>query len=222
MFSGRCILTFSTFILQFVLGFANRTCPLEKVCSIGSFHHLTNLWAVEYISTKDYPAFICQVKSNEKRFNFDRSHYDTYFKNCAQPSTEIYSVMELRFPKNRKKIMDSKFNFQGAIDFIIFNLGDPSGVYLYTSNIGGFDVDLAIKQDYLTSLFANQSTDEFFIQSALINSRLDFYTNGKLIKSCSDLINSNNGTHILTNSIFQLKKIEAGEHYLLILNCQQR
>lgn len=222
MFWGKSILKLMILILPLNVILANRICPLSDVCPFGYFYYLHNFWAIEYISKDDNLGFVCHVKDNMYQFNFKVWEYDKYFKDCSFPET-LNSGLELRFPRNQKTLMEASFNLQSVFEFLIFSINYSGSFYIHYTNVAGFGIDLAVKQDYLTNnhIFNNASKNNFYIGNAIINSKLDFYLNGKIIKSCRDLLNSN-GTLIMPNSIFQIKKIDAGSMDLVISNSQQR
>lgn len=188
-----------------------KKCQLPISCRIDSFHYLENYWAYEYVSNFDKKGIICDVKTNKFRFEYEKWLQGNHYKACNHK--RFIKRLELRFPRNYKHILDEKLNFQGIIDFLNSFAREFS---LQSTHLRGFNIELGIRKKALYTnytLYAN-----YYIN--FIDSKIDFYSKGKLVESCQDLIASS-GRNLSINSIFQLTPGNESPE-LLFLKCQFR
>lgn len=185
-------------------------CKLPINCRIDVFHYLDNYWAYEYVSF-DSKGFICDVKTINFRFEYEKWLQGNFYDSCK--SQKIDNRLELRFPRNSKHILDEKLNLQAIIDFLNSFEKEFS---LQSTHLRGFNIELGIRKNasYTNyTLYAN-----YYIN--FIDSKIDFYSKGKLVESCKDLIASSD-RYLSINSIFQLTPANESPE-LLFLNCHFR
>lgn len=164
-------------------------CSLPSGCHIGPFYYINDFYAREFLSQGNFNGFICDVTGSRYQFDYDYRKSENYL--CSE-QRDLDSFLELRFRKARNMIVDVSFNIQGVIDFLIWF---KRLFVLHISNVRGFDLELGIEY-FLRG-------DKFNVN--LIKSKVDFYSQGKLIESCQDLRNLYNQSNWSPNSLFQLK-----------------
>lgn len=174
-------------------------CDLPHGCRIDSFHNLDDLYAREFLSRSSKNAFICESSKNGLfRSQFSTRLAEVHLNASCFNKTKVYSVFDLKFRRDLRSRLDENSNLQGIIDYIFRR---NSAFSLYLRNLGGFSVDLGLRQNFTT--FNN--TPVKFFQIISINTVFDFYktNNSKRIDTCVDM-KFENGSTLNPNSIFQM------------------
>ena len=167
-------------------------CTLPIGCSIQPQKYLINQYTFEKtLFNNDYRTIKC-YPSTSFQFRFVENNYMIKSRLCYINWISSESII-FKWAKNDKKtILDKTFNFPK----MLFYLGYFYWAFeVYFVNLNGFDITLS---DSNRSIIENNSKISFL---ACITCKINFYTNGKLIKSCQDILDSNS----TVLSIFQTK-----------------
>lgn len=204
------VVCFATLVFySFAIFCLSSKCELPNGCHIVPWDMLDQWSGNEILRTSDKRSVQCVVESSEYRFYFDSWLAKNQSERCTWRNFDNF--LELRFAKKRNIILGPQFDFQGLIAFMLWHF---YGFSLRFTNLNGFEVDIGIDSISKNSDYLNSTSFTF----EFINTRFDFYTNGRLIRSCSDIRNINE-----TKSIFQVNAaIESSLFILLNVNSRDR
>ena len=175
-------------------------CTLPDRCSIQQ--------AIYEINQYGYEKTLYNIDVKKIKCKSDRGFKFTFFKNdfmlkrIAKCSINIqkenlYEKLEIEWPRNRHEllILDKSFDVANMLAYLRY-FYYYFEVYFY--NVRGFDIDLSYDAKSRSTIENNPDVSTFLCVAC----RMDFYSNGKLIKSCEDIFQSNYSTMM---SIFQMK-----------------
>ena len=180
-------------------------CNLPNGCYIQQRKYDINEYSYEKnLFNDNFQAIICTPL---RGFQFRFEVNDMTNKTCIINDFYKYEVVLFKWPKNRKLIiLDKSFNVPNMLEYLTY-------FYWYINvhfvNLRGIDINLS---DTETSIMENNPSVKAFI---FIASTMNFYTNGKLIKSCEDILESNS----TIVSIFQINRINNFKN-VAIDNCE--
>ena len=169
-------------IPQIILTF---DCNLPNRCSLQHLKYDINQFSYEKNPfVYNFQAIICTPFTGYQ-FRFAINNYMNNNKcNINNVTIYNYDLVVFKWPKNHESIiLDKRFDVPNMISYLEY-------FYLLISvhfvNLRGIDINLS---DTDTSIMENNPPNvKFFI---FIASTMNFYTNGKLIKSCEDILESN-------------------------------
>ena len=190
-------------------------CELPKICRYKVMHVLDSLWNTEFISGSDSNGIECDLNDVSYEFDFNQwwSNIDTTLSNgkkceyLKQPNENQAIIIEFKKQFHRKYILDKVLNMMNFVKII----NTTEKYYnLRITNLNGFDVNLYEEADE-----SQLQYDALYVwKMEFINTRLEFFVNKSLVKSCEDLKNSS------PRSIFQIRSAEYGLPELLLVNCK--
>lgn len=187
---------------------AGDVCKLQEGCRIGTIHDLNDLYASEFVSTRDVKGFICNVKDKSTHIkSFDAELALRLANSSCLKQKKLVNTFDLRFPSSLEAKLDEKFNLKGILEF----QGTLSSKFLFQlTNVGGFNANLDIKIE---------NSNIKSINLVLIKTKVEFFMNEKQVKSCQDLLSTPMTSSWSVNSIFQLKANNAFVE-LLFFKCR--
>lgn len=181
-------------------------CVLPNGCRIDSVYGLPNLYASEFVYTKDWNGIVCDVKDTQttKLDAFNEKLAQIFNDSLCFENQNVTSMFDLKFPLGHKLKLDRNHNLEGILAF-------QSILWIYFTlhliNVNGFDVNLDIQIPEVTDIYID-----------LIKANVDFYAKEKKIESCQDLLTAFGSTWS-PNSIFQIQSNDAFTE-LIFFNCR--
>ena len=179
---------------NFILLTSAFNCKLPKGCEINGIHLQMNYMAHEKTSI-DIPGILCNIRFEEFEFTFPfmpDPKLESEF--CLVNDIMYKEVVEFRFHSNF--ILSKKFNITNIFDYAMFfkKYTDVNFV-----NLKGFELDMINDLDQNERFIEQDNIDIF----NCVKCKMEFYSNGRLVKTCQDIIDSNNGS---VRSVFQIRK----------------
>ena len=127
-------------------------------------------------------------------------------------NTTEKDTIELRF--HTDFILSEKFNIR---NFMYYSMYFENPINVNFVNLNGFELDIA-NDIYKNFIFLFQKNIDFF---NCIKCKIEFYTNnGRLVKTCQDIIDSNS---VMVRSLFQFrlsKKVDSGKLNMVLYDSQ--
>lgn len=198
----------------------SKACSLPKGCRVGSFHKIEYIFSREFISAKDSDGIICNANNNMARLfdGFDARLAQIYSNSSCFKSPRVSSLFDLRFPRDLNTKLNKNLNLIGILEFMNYTsdeqIYDQTRYTIHLTNVGGFSVELNKEKLWLNF----SSSSQIGLDIKLIRANVQFYEEGKLLKSCSDLMSANNQSWSPT-SIFQIVFKNAYSE-ILFFNCR--
>lgn len=180
-------------------------------CRIAPYHYLDNYFANQFISNTEQTGISCDVK--DENFYFDFKLQNLKMHEYCKYRYDYWNKLELKFSYHQHIILKKDFNIQGVVDFL---LSFSSSFTIHLSNVEGFSIDLGLRHRFENVPFEH----DINIVIPIVNTKMDFFANGKLVKSCKDIIEAYNKSKVSFNSIFQLTPNKKSDYQLL--NCQYK
>ena len=186
---------------------SSQLCPIPSRCQYKELHVLDAPWNYEFISQSNTNGIECDVISGDK-FNYDKwlSNIDKITCDFLNESSKTDTVLvDFKSPFYRPIVIDKSFSI---IDYLRYFYYTEMYHTMRFTNVNGFGVNLYEKKD------ENNIGEESrpIVEIELVNTRLYFYREEKLIRSCEDL---NNTT---AKSIFQMGSPKEGLWKVLFQN----
>lgn len=187
---------------------ANPCNRLPDGCRINSIYDVSNIYSREFAFAQNYNGFVCNV--NDETFRFEGFTL-TFVKNFSTASClknkSLRNTFEIRFPTNQNTKLDEHLNLHSILEF---QNTIPLDSKLKLTNVGGFSVDLDVKK-------MQQQRKSF--KNILVKSNLDFFVNGRLVRSCRDL-ESTFDPKWSPDSLFQISTKYKKPSEFLLFNCR--
>ena len=141
------ILLLSLLCLTIYCSENDTNCTLPQGCRIDSFYMLQDrdlVFKEFYFSGNFSKGFICEVKSDNYRFDYKFRPSKNI--QCEKNKPGYYSgSLELRFKKYEKIIIDERFNLQGVTDYMVDNMViHDKDIQLHFTNLNGIDIQFEI------------------------------------------------------------------------------
>ena len=179
--------------------FAEFKCTLPDGCSIKPLKYQINIYGFEKKPySYEFNVIKCYPQIENFQFKFIENDFMTKMMNKSQQLCGEYTDYEdmlFQWPKSDKKqiILDNNFNITNMVRYMEYFKGR---FLLFFINMKGIEINLSDNNKSSSIIENNQKI--FFI--TCIACKMNFYTKGKLIKSCRDILETNS-TII---SIFQM------------------
>lgn len=170
----------------------NLSCQLPKYFRIGIIHQFGNLYSSQYISYKNKEGLICNVPNQDYKFDLNTWLMKTKHSNSCN-TVKFSNYVRLKFPK--PFILKKSFNLKELVYFLNLFFKWASISFI---NIHGFNCDSGPFIDYTKQKVFKLT--EYII----LNSKFDFFTSGKLVKSCRELDPFNITTFLQTDTRISL------------------
>ena len=174
-------------------------CKLPYGCEINVVQFIVDYSGNEKTSMGS-PGILCNIR--DETFRFDYPMPEPLFipgsKDwCYISTNELdYDTIEFRFPSNF--ILDKQFNLKKMLNYTWYlKYGFGSNFV----NLKGFELDITNDK----KIHIENSTNDFKIQC--IRSKIEFYSNGRHIKTCQDIIDEYPSGNI--SSLFQIQRLDA-------------
>ena len=182
-------------------------CKLPNGCEINNVHLQMNYFAHEKTSI-EVPGILCDIRDEKYKFIFE---YPPLLETKVCVNGEYYQhFIEFRFHSNF--ILSKKFNITN-----IFSYSSYFKYYFIANfvNLNGFELDMMNDLDKHKVFIAQSDFDAFYC----VKCKMEFYSNGRLVKTCQDIIDSNNG---FVRSFFQIQRhnLKGLEQYLILFDPQ--
>ena len=181
-------------------------CKLPFGCEINDVQFVIDLYGNEKTSMK-YPGILCDIRN--EAFQFDYSMPEPFLipesREYCHISTKLkYDLMEFRFSSNF--ILGKQFNFEKMLNYMSY-----FNYYVYSNfvNLKGFELD--IQQNISTQNF---TTYFYSFRFHCIRCKMEFYSNGRHIKNCQDIVNSYPNKDFI-RSFFQSQRLESKVYVIL-------
>ena len=209
----NCLLFEDFFIMA--KSYQQQYCELPKICQYKVMRVMDSLWNTEFISGSESNGIECDLNDVSYEFDFNQwlSNINTTLSNgkkcefLKEPSKNDEIIIEFKKQFHRKYILDKMLNMMNFVKII----NTTQKYYnLRLTNLNGFDVNLYKEADEKQL----QVEAVHIWQMEFINTRLEFFVNKSLVKSCDDLNISS------LRSIFQIRSTEYGISKLLLSNCK--
>ena len=200
-----------SFTLKIIFAF---DCSLPHGCFIHSLKYKPNEISFEK-NRYDDPLDTIKCYPDDSSFKFRFVENDFMMKlNKSKKLCQLsfkdkhyYQTIKIQWPRSNKKqiTLDNNFNISNLIRYLDYFNGDSA---IYFINLKGIDLNLSENNK---SLIKKNKTK--FLILLCFACKMNFYTNGKLIKSCRDILESNS----TVMSLFQISVI-AGKRISLVNN----
>ena len=171
----------------------NFNCELPMGCEINDIHYHVNYFSKEKTAI-EIQGIRCNVLDENFQFNYSMK-YNSTIKPCRIYSIKRKQTIEFRF--HRDFIFGKWFNIS---NFLNYGSLFRSNINFNFVNLKGFDLNV-IDSNFNPS-FRNLTAD-FFYYFNCINCKIEFYSNGRPIKTCQEITNSINQTSVSIMSLFQ-------------------
>ena len=169
-------------------------CKLPFGCEINDVQFIIDYSGNEKTSM-GFPGVLCDIRN--ETFRFDYPIPSPILKDWCHVSSNVkitYDIIEFRFPTNF--ILSKQFNYHEIFNymwyfkyFVDFNF----------VSLKGFELDITNNQNLINRRFRN---NHFLFQC--IRCKIEFYSNGRHIKTCQDIIDSDPNGNI--SSLFQIQR----------------
>ena len=180
------IIHFNFFILTWAFN-----CKLPNSCKLKHVHLHINYLAHEKTSI-EMPGILCDIRDEKYQFTYPMPSSLLRYNNCAV-DLQYNDIIEFRF--HSSFIMSKRFNITNLFDYSWYFVN-----YMHVNfvNLKGFELDMINNQHirFMQQLIFNTFN--------CIKCQMEFYSNdGRIVKTCQDIIDSNNG---LVRSLFQIRR----------------
>ena len=166
-------------------------CNLPNNCFIQPQKYDVNQYNYEKdLINVDFKAIKCKI-TKEFRFRFTKNHFMKNESSFCEVNNNRTKTEDFIFewPKKHELILDNRFDMENMMSYFLYFKWN---VVIEFVNLRGVEINLN------SSLMENNPSVSIVY---CISCKLNFYTNGKLIKSCRDILASNS----TVTSIFQIK-----------------
>ena len=178
-------------------------CKLPSGCKIGNVHHPFNLFGYEKTSL-EIPGLLCDIRDEQFQFKYPMPWplLKPYDENDIKPEDQCEidakyrSLIEFRFHNNL--VLNRHFNLTNLLDYLYYFRKYNSAIFV---NLNGFELDILNDSNQNSSIIS-QGEIEYF---NCIKCKMDFYSNGRLLQTCQDIIDSNQNNNSLIRSLFQIQ-----------------
>ena len=192
----KILIAVITMNFSFVMSTPTFNCKLPVGCEINDVQFIVDYSRYEK-STIKYPGILCDIRNQTYQFEYpmpspllqhtDWCHISSNFKTTND-------IMEFRFYSSY--ILNKQFNFNKMFNYIWYFKYD---VDINFMNLNGFELDFANEQNE----FSQKLAADFF-RFQCIKCKIEFYSNGRHIKKCEDILDSNND---FIRSLFQIQSL---------------
>ena len=175
-------------------------CTLPDGCSIETLKYKVNLYGFEKMTYNfQFNVTKCYPHNENYQFKFIENDFMKGITNnsqqqCRNNGIKGHEIILFQWPRSVKKqiILDTNFGLSNVIRYMDYF----SGKYdIYLINVRGIEINLSENNKSLV-----KENKGKIISIMCIACKLEFYTKGKLIKSCRDISESNS----TIESIFQI------------------
>ena len=179
-------------------------CKLPFGCEINDVQFIIDYNGIEKTSMA-YPGILCDIRNETFQFNYSMPSplLIPESGDLCQISKLDNNIMEFRFSSNF--ILDKYFNFQKIWNYtwnFLYN------VDLNFVNLKGFELDIKTNNQ-------NISFDSFyFFLFQCIRCKIEFYSNGRHIKTCQDILDSYSNIEFIS-SLFQIQRLNSNNNLIL-------
>ena len=180
---------------SFVMSTPTFNCKLPVGCEINDIQFIINYGGYEK-TTIEYPGILCDIRNETYQFDYPTSSPLLKPKQGCHISSNFkatHDIMEFRFPSNY--ILSKQFNFQKLSDYTWYFTSDIDTNFM---NLIGFELDITNEQNISNH---DYFTDESYFSFECIRCKIEFYSNGRHIKKCQDILDLYPNGNI--NSLFQ-------------------
>lgn len=204
------------FLVIFLVWFVDNNNQIwtEKLCQLPSqlefhkFHVIQGYYSNnQFLSETDVDGLRLDVPNHHYRFHLTSWLAKINFSSCYGNQYSLKPYIHVRFPKNYT--LSKHFKLRSLMKFLLLFKNKNSKFRIYFANLHSIEVDLG-KQFNSSWSYYNRSAFGFFYEIYLHNTRLDFRLKGKPVKTCQQLMASNQ-TKI--KSVFQ---IDPKKNYIYI------
>lgn len=189
---------------------ANPCNRLPDGCRINSIYDVSNIYSREFAFSQKVNGFVCDVKDKTARFvGFTLKFVKNFSRASCFSNKSLTNTFEIRFPTDQKTKLDEHLNLRTILEFQ--NTINPSDSKLKLTNVAGFSVDLDVRN------MQQQQRKSF--ENILVKANLDFFANGRLVRSCRDL-ESTFGPKWSPDSLIQISSKYNKPSEFLLFNCR--
>lgn len=185
-------------------------CTLPNQCRIDIVHAFRAFYAKQKTFWNKWNGIRCDLSSNSFRFDFEetqppaKSERDCIIPNKLNVTTYRDHTLEIRWPYwsswNRASsnvfILDRRFDFARLIDYTEYMKWFTR---LSLINLRGLELQIIDNDEQSKFIFSR-----FIFRVACIHCTMRFFIDGKLIKSCDDILSAANASDRIM-SIFQIR-----------------
>ena len=192
MYKIHIVIELSLIILTSALN-----CKLPFGCEINTVQCIMNFNGYEKTSWR-IPGILCDIRNEKYQFNYTVMPLLKPDVLCEFDSENIRDIIEFRF--HNSFILDKQFNFMNFVAYTSFFLYYLDANFV---NLNGFELDIIDKNQNISYYIEQDSVDKFYF----INSKIEFYSNGRQMKTCQDIIDSYPDKNISIRSLFQIQGV---------------
>ena len=160
----------------------SNSATLSKECKVRYDLEQTVYYNEDYYFMKNWVFGInCDISSSRFNFKFDEKN------KCLKRDEYIFLdfYMQLTFSKSRNLILGNWFQFDNLIKFVVcYN----ESWWIRFRNLKGFDLNMFENSNQFISVPLSYT---FYMNMELTNFEFSFYSDGKLIKSCDEIVRQN-------------------------------
>lgn len=163
---------------------SNSICELPGGCRFKIFHILSTISASEHVSWSNEKGLFCEIRDMNFQYDFDSWLLKNQSEVCRQ--AQFRSSIELKVNSRKNILIESSFNLQGVIDFL---LQIETQFTIRISFAKRISADLAIQMNkyWHSPVWSSYGTATV----ELVNSKLDFYVSShQLARSCQDYVDA--------------------------------
>ena len=168
-------------------------CKLPNGCEINDVHLQINHMAHEKTSI-EVPGILCDIRDEKFEFTFPNMPIPKLDSDFCDINELLKEAIEFNFHCNF--ILSKQFNITNLLRYSWYF---DKTIIVNFVNLKGFELDMINDLDK-NKRFINQINIDIF---NCVKCKMEFYSNGRLVKTCQDIIDSNNG---LVRSLFQIRR----------------
>ena len=163
-------------------------CIIPNSCEINDVNLQINYMWHEKTSI-EYPGIICDIRDEKFEFTFPNMPMPKLESDLCKINKLSDEAIEFRF--HRDFILSKQFNITNLLRYSKYLL---NYIHVNLVNLKGFELDM-INEHYFEK--------HQFVVFNCVKCKMDFYSNGRLVKTCQDIIDTNNCS---VRSLFQIRR----------------
>ena len=188
------------FIIIYIIGHiilvSAFNCKLPIGCRLNNVHNQINYFAEEKTSVL-IPGILCDIRDDNFQFNYPVQS-PLLLLNQSNPcfiNVLYQDAIEIRFHNNF--ILGKRFNITNMLSYFKY-----FRYYIFANfvNLNGFELDILNEGNKTMQQIKQKELAGF----NCVNCKIDFYSNGRLLKTCQDIIDLN-PNEVMIRSLFQIK-----------------
>ena len=181
-------------------------CKIPSGCKIDNVHVPYSTYGYEKTSI-EMEGLLCEIRDEQFQFNYlmpwpilkpiDNKSLTLGDLCKINKHLRLRDVIEFRFHRNF--VLNKYFNITNLLRYFSYFRFPTSAIFV---NLNGFELDILNDSNQHLSIIPYENVEFVYC----IKCKIDFYSNGRLIQTCQDIIDSNSNNNSLILSLFQIER----------------